>query len=730
MIVELYADSSTNNSGEYDRLDTYGNENIALTFQVDDIRDITNKNASYSKNFNLPATKINNDYFNHFYNVDRYNSSNKYNPYINRKCYLQVDGITVLEGYLKLNKTLEKQTEISYKATIFNDVASLIDILGDSTLAELDWDYLNHERSWGNVFASFFGVSVGAIPVDYSYQMINDGGINFSQNYNKYNNYILCIRLKAIIDKIFAFAGFSYQSSLFNTDDFERLYIDTNTKSENVSTNPFLIKYQNANGNLFVQNGGANDPDYAGGKMSPPYAQPQSIPWTDKTGDSDNIANDYGTITLPYSAQIFINCFLSIRNFDFPGYFNASLGYTIGGNVNSYVYKNGEIVYQDSDIFGHGTFNGNATITQTNFSYSLFAEAGDVIEVKFRATTLPDDGLAPQISLGYLNNPPFVYPPNGTDTRLSYYIAPSSPSGIVNSSLGQIKMADILKDVITMFNLNVEQVSSNKILFEPYADFITQDIVDWTDKVDYNEEEVEVIEVPLSLSFKFAEDENDYYNNLYEQANGQRYGDLKLEFNTDSLEEKVIQLSTFAAPVCRTIAYTDLTMQHIATETDDGSLVGFKNKPRLVYRVAQLENIPVDDAPLSSNDLNAVNDAAWNVAPNQFVYNPMTHFSADAPLVNANDFSYLFGIVNVSGMSNLNEQPTNNLFTRYWFPFVNDRFNEDALLIKLLAKLTPADINKLDFSKIYQVENQHYRLNKVNYNTDRNKLSKIELIRI
>jgi hypothetical protein len=34
-------------------LDTFGNENINLTLQVDDVRDIESKNASYSKDFNL-----------------------------------------------------------------------------------------------------------------------------------------------------------------------------------------------------------------------------------------------------------------------------------------------------------------------------------------------------------------------------------------------------------------------------------------------------------------------------------------------------------------------------------------------------------------------------------------------------------------------------------------------------------------------------------------------------
>jgi hypothetical protein len=108
----------------------------------------------------------------------------------------------------------------------------------------------------------------------------------------------------------------------------------------------------------------------------------------------------------------------------------------------------------------------------------------------------------------------------------------------------------------------------------------------------------------------------------------------------------------------------------------------------------------------------------------------MTHFNQQASNVTNASFSYLFGLINPVAITDLNVQTPRNLFSEYWFSYVNDRYNEDAVLLKLKAKLTPTDILQLDFSKIYQIESQHYRLNKVNYNTDRNKLSTIELIRI
>ena len=47
------------------QLDTYGDENIAITYNIDDITDIESKFGNYSKTFDLPATKNNNKILNH-----------------------------------------------------------------------------------------------------------------------------------------------------------------------------------------------------------------------------------------------------------------------------------------------------------------------------------------------------------------------------------------------------------------------------------------------------------------------------------------------------------------------------------------------------------------------------------------------------------------------------------------------------------------------------------------
>ena len=49
---------------------------------------------------------------------------------------------------------------------------------------------------------------------------------------------------------------------------------------------------------------------------------------------------------------------------------------------------------------------------------------------------------------------------------------------------------------------------------------------------------------------------------------------------------------------------------------------------------------------------------------------------------------------------------------------------------KDLANLKPTDIYNFTFADTIKIQDQHYRVNKIEYNTDKNTLAKLELLRI
>lgn len=706
--LNVFTGQSLYGRGEWITLDTYGNENIALTFQVDDIRNIKNKNASYSKDFNLPATKKNNNFFEHFYDLDRYNYD--YNPYKSNRIELYVDGILVLEGYMRLLSTLNKQTEISYKVVIFNDVANLIDSLGDATIAHLDLPELEHLFTQNNVIASFLGQDTSGNDVPYTYSLTNAGQMALDGgniNYQALTNYVMNIQLKYILDKIFEYSGFTYLSNFFNSTEFSRLYFDTSSikdygdEVDDYSIGSILIALPQPTPKIKTSS-------ITSQIGVPIYSFGQGLTTVGTTVTVGDTNNEYNAATATFTAQntcnlqVQITCNLSGH---LPDVDNAITFY-INGIANS-------------AILMPSIGSGNVNISNATFFGNVNLNAGDVAELRFGSS------LDNYQSFGLFNDP-WQFGIAYSDYKVELTVSNVSTTDLVITQLGGIKLADIVKDTFTMFNLMASDKGNRIIKIEPYVDYISDKVVDWTDKIDYNEIELEAIEIPRQLKFQHAQEKNDYYHNYYLEDNGIEYGSHKIIFDVDNNEEEVIELKVFAAPFTKTLNNADITIQHLG-ELKDNDIQVYKNKPRLVYRYSDSVN---NDLPSTVYLFSNQEAPGW--ATNLLYQNypqllPFNKLLADT---SSGDYSYMFGYINPSAINQPFEQPVNTLFQRFWRDYINEKYNVDTRILKCKAKLSATDMLNLDFSKKYKVKDQHYRLNKVNYNTDKNKLSNIELIRI
>ena len=73
----------------------------------------------------------------------------------------------------------------------------------------------------------------------------------------------------------------------------------------------------------------------------------------------------------------------------------------------------------------------------------------------------------------------------------------------------------------------------------------------------------------------------------------------------------------------------------------------------------------------------------------------------------------------------------NTLYNLYYADFVNERYdNSDSILYTVNIKLTPTDIHNFSFQNRIRIKDVLYKVNKIMYNTDRNKTAKIELLRV
>tara|TARA_R100000655_G_scaffold81846_1_gene121351 strand:+ start:1294 stop:3408 length:2115 start_codon:yes stop_codon:yes gene_type:complete len=697
----------TQDTGKLKDVDMLGTENINLTLQVDDVRDITQRNAGYSKDFDLPATKNNNSIFEHFHDLSRYNSS--FNIYKNLKAYLYHNDILIFEGMLKLLGLKDKGSEQFYNVVLFDDVANFIDTLGDATIRDLDFSDLVHERTAANMENSWTATGVtlvaGGTSTNAFYPLVQNGSISnsysvgdleFTGNYYfQQQCYILNLNLKYVIDKIFAFAGFEYNSTFFNTDDFKSIYFDTDIGS-NVS---------DATGPIITASGLENLPldipsIYSG-------ANSMTLNFTNESNDTDNAFNhDTSTFTAAYDCLVKITLTIPVETtLLYSNYYIASHKYDSDDNFIETAF--GGSVNTGFQVNGVATFH---TIT---LSSSVNLDAGQYIKIELQAEYEGFGDIETDEDSG------------NTESNISIEVTGQQPTEqIINQGVGDISLADIMSDIFTLFNLTLESQQNDVIKIETYNDFISTDIIDWTNKVDFNERVIEPIEIPRKIEFKHLLEDADYYKKKYKDANGIGYGDLNLHFDTDNKEVVEITTNVFSAPYINLVV-GQFNLQTITEETD-GAFEGYKNNPRLVYKrtfTGDDNFINFGYTPLDSLFSAGMNEFS------QYMVNA-THFSNSLATASTGN-SLLFGTINTSHLPVMNGQTTDTLFGKYWRNYINERYNTtDAVLLKVRAKLTPTDIHQFTFAKFIIIENQKYRVNKIEYNTEESETSEIELFRI
>lgn len=134
---------------EGQEVEMFKDESVTLTQSIQDIRDISKVFTDFTRTFNVPASKINNKLFKHFYNfhIVGFDARKKRDATIllNYKPFKQ--GKIKLEGVRLKNNESE-----SYKLTFYGNTVSLKDILGEDKLSKLvNLEYFNFQYNDTNI---------------------------------------------------------------------------------------------------------------------------------------------------------------------------------------------------------------------------------------------------------------------------------------------------------------------------------------------------------------------------------------------------------------------------------------------------------------------------------------------------------------------------------------------------------------------------------------------------
>jgi hypothetical protein len=707
--------------------DLYAEEEIPLTLSVDDFKNVAEKVQSYSKDFNLPATKRNNQIFNNMFEVTRSYDGLIFNPYIKTQCVLKQDGFILFEGYLRMITVIEQDGEISYNVNLYSDVIALADILKDQTFAELDFTELANPYTIGNILYSWnnTGTSITYTNpstsgfrdayktlrypfIDWNHQYALDPTTGSPNLTNLESAFRPCIQLKYLINRIFEAAGFTWTSNFFDSADFDKLYMDFNWGSENSPVDILDTTFETFYAYLVGDGSAAN---YAGTSFSVmnlsynlPFFGGATPPHYDDVTNilTTLVANESYTVNYSYTIE---NTDVVAREIECRWLYNAT------------PIDNTPAIGSASVI----SIPAGSDYTYTGVFTQIMLLAGDTLQVQFRTNS----GTASKVRQSQIA---FPFSGAGAEVFWSVGVEAITNATMLQTLRGELGQWDFLKGIMTMFNLvsMVDEGDPENILIEPYADvFVTNPntkILDWTDKIDVSKMDLTPLtNLNKNTIFKFVEDEDDYVFRQYKHStSGHLYGSLNWEAQegfTILGGEKEIIAEPFAATVSKPLddQFTDFITPSIYAVSDDGISEGFDNSPRIFYN--NYEKPLVSCSP----------------------HVPAQNGSADYYLTSFLQFSHLSDIPTVGGtrdfvftsdqlFSPIGGSPVDNLFNVYWLPYFNELYNPDTRTMTLKVDLNPSDINSFMFYDKVQIKNRTFRVNKIEYKP--NTLATVEFILI
>lgn len=328
IILDLTATLGTQSQNRV-YLDTYQTEPISLNFNIADITDIGSRNSSFSKTIRVPETKNNRKIFG---DISDLSASTEFDPNKKTRCWVLVDSVMVFEGFLQLRNVIKdiRRDKTDYECVIYADNDNFFKAMGETYLTDLEWSEANHIWSTDNIVASWTASSDN---LPYFYPLIDYGydfdyltigapaanpGLGIFTTASLVNDSVSPIQMfpatnvKWIVDKIFANAGYTYQSNFLNSSFFKKLYIPYNRKEieSEVDDSEFVFSVGRTS-DASIQTyyppsgaGGIGTPNINNYVAAYPYAGAGG-PFFLYTYTPVNF--DFGTYRLPFNSETFPN---------------------------------------------------------------------------------------------------------------------------------------------------------------------------------------------------------------------------------------------------------------------------------------------------------------------------------------------------------------------------------------------------------------------------------------
>ena len=721
-------------NGVWKRVDLYEDIPITVMIQELDIVGLDSRKSPYSKQFVVPNTSNNAIVFEHYFEVNGV----EFNPLTKVQCVVQYRGTDIFTGVLRLSAVINNPEYTDYEVFIMGQVGDFASEIRNLTLQDLQWDDLQHEltytaitQSWeakNNNVDGLFGGKILYPMINYglpyqgttpAYTYTFDEPYSFDQSIHSVPEYVWkpAIRVREVVDRIFARTGYEVISEFFDTDYFKSMYMDTfqNGKlgvdvASGVTNQNIFKTYMRPSTVITFGSAGARQLNFQTfrGDGYDPLANFVLGPGVTSSVDPPNPPLNTNYFRVPFAG-----------NYSWNFRFNYDDNNVCGGDIDFQIYarKSSDLATLDtqppfavSDLYQLPTCGTQAS---ANWFFTGNCGTGEYVKlyIDLKSSSTPGNQLrllpyneytiTTQAPMWDLYNSPDLAGTQLVDIRLG---------------LQQINCIDFLKAMITLFNLVVVQDEvSQSIIIEPFnwyyndADRVEKD---WTQKLDLNSSyRVGPLsfDLPKELNLSYTKGSEEYLNKIFEDANKYQFGRYKYISTNNLLSQEQTYEIPFAATPTTVVNGADNFIIPAFYRELNNQLQPYSNKPHLFFWTGNR---------FCYKDEFRQEQGTWYLLSGatpveQTTYPCVSHLSSldiQIPdLVSDLNFGSTFDF-----FGNYNPFPVQftqfNLWNLYWDDYIENNYSNETRRLTGRFFLKPIDIYETKLTDKIYVKDSFYRI--------------------
>jgi len=665
------------------RVDLFQDESISITDSIQNVSDISKVFTPFSKQFNLPASQVNNKLFKHYYNFD---IQNGFDARFRVDARIEINHVPFRSGQIRLEGvSMKDNLPHTYKVVFFGKPSDIKDIFGDEDLNSLN-PLTTYDISYTNSdFLQAFKVGLQSTGVDATntanrnivvplillenFYTYNTGSTNQLHNVNfpvLKTDLKPAIKLKRVIEAIQTQYGITFNmadegsiKTFFGSDMFDELYMWLHREKSPISLPE-------------------TDPPTFGVDVATKSHKLTFADFTYSSGGGDILTANKLVV-------------------------NKGESYTIRLVLDPATSNNtGEIIVKDKPTNELLFYRENVSFnSSTNTSVPLMNLTSGNLEqrtydIEFRINCQVG------VNFGALSSGLVITKNATTIHNYSNSAFSLSPNIYIQDYIPKMKVLDFLTGLFKMFNLVAyNKKGSSTIYIQTFDDYMTLGTTrDITEYVDITQSTIDR-PVPYNrVNFKYSDPVTQTSLRFVNQFS-QVFGDL----NYSAPEKYDGQSFNQEVPFERSVLINQQTSAGVTT----GNIIGWwvdadsktaLGKPYIFFnRVIDSSSYQV-----TSLNLNSYN-APSNVSSDE---NHTLNFGAEYDEFN--------GDVN-----------TNSLFSRFYEQYIVQTFNQNGRIIKVTANLPVSFVLNYTVNDIIVINAQEYYINSIQTDLTTGK-SQLELI--